>query len=180
MCVSCSRRKERELNPQGFLKLLDRLPTGPRRQSGCPSVLQSSSPARIRTWTVSLEARHDARFTIALSVGPVGLEPTTHGFQIMYSESAVAVVFNAQRRVAKSCFRFGRPYQQELSLIVDRPVHLAETLGPFTSRSPGIATLGPSCTPGMQLGNVVWVVKRPNEVVVETSCLSAHLSRVLM
>ena len=38
----------------------------------------------------------------------------------MYSESAVAVVFNAQRRVAKSCFRFGRPYQA--SFLADRPV----------------------------------------------------------
>ena len=31
-------RKERESNPQGLLKMLDRLPTGSRRQSGGPSI----------------------------------------------------------------------------------------------------------------------------------------------
>ena len=38
-------RKERELNPQGTF-VLDRLPTGSRRQSGCPSVLSFQSVAR--------------------------------------------------------------------------------------------------------------------------------------
>ena len=42
-------------------------------------------------------------------------------------------------------------YQQSKSLTVDRPAHLAETPAPFTSRSPDIATLGPSCTPNRQL-----------------------------
>ena len=58
-------RKERELNPQGTF-VLDRLPTGSRRQSGCPSVLffSISSPTRNRTRNFSLEARHDVRFTI--------------------------------------------------------------------------------------------------------------------
>ena len=56
-----------------------------------------------------------------------------------------------QRRVAKRCFRYGRPYQQPVSLTVDRPLRLNETPAPFTSRSPGIATLGPSCTPDRQL-----------------------------
>ena len=49
--------------------VLDRLPTGSRarnRQSGCPSVclVFNSSPTRIRTRNISLEARHDVRFTI--------------------------------------------------------------------------------------------------------------------
>jgi hypothetical protein len=38
------------------------------------------------------------------------------------------------------------------SPIVDWPLRLRETPAPFTSRSPGIATLGPSCTPSRQLG----------------------------
>ena len=38
-------RKERELNPQGTF-VLDRLPTGSRRQSGCPSVSFFHSVAR--------------------------------------------------------------------------------------------------------------------------------------
>jgi len=35
---------------------------------------------------------------------------------------------------------------------VDWPLHLGEIPAPFTSRLPGIATLGPSCTPSSQLG----------------------------
>ena len=84
----------------------------------------------------------------------------THWTELMYSEPAVAVVFNAQRRVAKRCFRHGRPYRRGEAPIVDRPLHLGETPAPLASRSPGITTLGPSCTPSRQLGNVVCVVKK--------------------
>jgi len=48
------------------------------------------------------------------------------------------------------------------SPIVDRPLRLGETPASFTSRSPGVTTLGPSCTPCRQLGNVVQLSK-PNE-----------------
>ncbi len=81
----------------------------------------------------------------------------------MYSKPAVAVVFNAQRRVAKSCFSYGRPYQQRESLIVDWPLCLRETSAPFVSRSPGITTFGPSCTPSRQLGSVLYIVKGPTK-----------------
>ncbi len=37
-------------------------------------------------------------------------------------------------------------------LTVDWPLRLRETQAPFTSRSPGVATLGPSWIPGGQLG----------------------------
>jgi hypothetical protein len=37
-------------------------------------------------------------------------------------------------------------------LTVDWLLRLQETPAPFTSRSPGVATLGPSCTPDRQLG----------------------------
>jgi hypothetical protein len=87
----------------------------------------------------------------------------THWTEPMYSEPAVAVVFNAQRRVAKSVVYYGRPYQQPESPIVDRPLRLGETPAPFTSRSPGVATLGPSCTPSRQLGSVFLVVKGPTK-----------------
>lgn len=69
----------------------------------------------------------------------------------MYSEPAVAVVFNVQRSDIVRCLRYGRPYPRRESLIVDRPHHLGEIPAPFTSRLPGIATLGPSCTPDRQL-----------------------------
>ena len=48
--------------------------------------------------------------------------------------------------------RYGRPCRRSKPPIVDRPVCLGETPAPFTSQSPGIATLGPSCTPSRQLG----------------------------
>ncbi len=69
---------------------------------------------------------------------------------------------NAQRRFAKRCFRYGRPYRRGKSPIVDWPLRLRETSAPLTSRSPGIATLGPSCTPSRQLG----------------SCIKGHPTRV--
>lgn len=59
--------------------------------------------------------------------------------------------------------QYGRPCQRHESLIVDRPVNLREITGPFTSRSPDIATLGPSCTPSWQLGSVVYVLKDPTK-----------------
>ena len=62
---------------------LNRLPTGSRRRSGCPSVL-FSSPTRTRTRNTSLEARDDVRFTIGLgtaakrwSAEGMGFEPTS-------------------------------------------------------------------------------------------------------
>ena len=70
----------------------------------------------------------------------------------MYSEPAVAVFQNAQRRVAKRCLRYGRPYRQRSRRLLTGPFISDETPTPFTSRSPGIATLGPSCTPSRQLG----------------------------
>lgn len=49
-------------------------------------------------------------------------------------------------------FVFGRPYQPPTcALTVDWPCDLWEIQAPFTSRSPGIATLGPSWTPRRQL-----------------------------
>jgi hypothetical protein len=70
----------------------------------------------------------------------------------MYSGPAVAAVFNAQRRITKRRFHYGRPYRRRELPIVDRPLCLGETPAPFASRSPGVTTLGPSCTPGRQLG----------------------------
>ena len=72
--------------------------------------------------------------------------------EAMYSEPAVAVFQNAQRRVAKRCLRYGRPYRQRSRRLLTGPFISGETPAPFTSRSPGIATLGPSCTPSSQLG----------------------------
>jgi hypothetical protein len=68
-------------------------------------------------------------------------------------QPVIAVCFKkAQRSFAKrSRSRYGRLCQQTVLPTVDWPFHLGETPAPFTIRSPGIATLGPSCTPGRQL-----------------------------
>ena len=122
----------------------------------------------------------------------MGLESTTRGFQIMYSNRQSVMVWWRRRMVratrsqvsdaswnsrkrrrsesnhvlqagsrrvfSKSPTKgyqelrcYGRPYRRCDSPIVDRPLRLRETPAPFTSRSPGIATLGPSCTPSRQL-----------------------------
>lgn len=76
----------------------------------------------------------------------------THWPEPMYSEPAVAVFQNAQRRVAKRCLCYGRPYRQRSRRLLTGPFISNKTPAPFTSRSPGIATLGPSCTPSRQSG----------------------------
>lgn len=53
--------------------------------------------------------------------------------------------------LSRVAFGYGRPYRRHASMIVDRPLHLSEIPAPFTSRLPGIATFGPSCTPDRQL-----------------------------
>ena len=66
------------------------------------------------------------------------------------SKPAVAVVLLPNEGLPRGALAYGRPYRQ--SPTVDWPLCLGETLAPFTSQSPGIATLGPSCTPSRQLG----------------------------
>ena len=53
---------------------LDRLPTGSRHQSGSPSVSQQLD--QDSNWNLSLEARHDVRFTIEPKAEGMGFEPT--------------------------------------------------------------------------------------------------------
>ena len=71
-------RKERELNPQGTLKMLDRLPTGARHQSGCPSVFLHTS-TRNRTQNTPLEAEHDFHFTIEAKTQRKARDSNPHG-----------------------------------------------------------------------------------------------------
>ena len=70
-------RKERESNPQGLS--LDCFRNSCHRRLACPSIASSSS-TRIRTWNLSLEARHDVRFTIEPltlhQAEGMGFEPT--------------------------------------------------------------------------------------------------------
>ena len=77
--------------------------------------------------------------------------PQTHWTSRMDSKPAVAAVFNVQRSIAESSFRFRPSVPATKLLVVDRRLRLRETPVPFTSRSPGIATLGPSWTPDRQL-----------------------------
>lgn len=89
-----------------------------------------------------------------------GLEPALSDSDVL--RPAVGPVFSCNRCPTKC----GREvclsaYRSSVSathgkLTVDWPLHLRETPVPFTSRLPGIATLGPSCTPDRQLGSWLW------------------------
>jgi hypothetical protein len=85
-----------------------------------------------------------------------GIEPVIHRNKrrsqflwtvIMYSEPAVAAV-SSSKGPTKGCQELLslRPSASAArgELTVDWPLRLRETSAPFTSRSPGIATLGPS------------------------------------
>ena len=56
--------------------------------------------------------------------------------------------------------------------IVDWPLCLGETPAPFTSRSPGIVTLGPSCTPNGQsgIGQKTSQRRKGSDVVIVQGC----------
>jgi hypothetical protein len=83
----------------------------------------------------------------------------------MYSNPAVAVVFKCPTKGCQELFVLRPSVPVTKSLAVDWPLRLREIPAPFTSRLPGIATLGPSCTPSRQLGINV----RPsNEEMVRT------------
>jgi len=70
----------------------------------------------------------------------------------MDSEPAVNPISSIPNEdLSRVAFGYGRPYQQHALMIVDRPLYLSEIPAPFTIRLPGIATLGPSCTPDGQL-----------------------------
>jgi len=77
----------------------------------------------------------------------------------MYSNPAVAVVSKCPTKGCQERCLLRPSVPATKSPIVDRPLRLREIPAPFTSRSPGIATLGPSCTPSRQLGSVVKLSK---------------------
>ena len=93
-------------------------------------------------------------FSVRESNPPTAPRPPASLDEAMYSNRQSPCVFKkAQRSFAKRLrSRYGRPCQQAVLPTVDWPHRLRETPAPFTSRSPGIATLGPSCTPDRQLG----------------------------
>lgn len=67
---------------------------------------------------------------------------------LQFGSRSVLVSQNAQRRFAERSLSRLRPsVSASKSPIVDWPLCLGETLEPFASRSPGIATLRPSWTP---------------------------------
>jgi len=75
----------------------------------------------------------------------------------MYSEPAVAVVSKCPTKGCQELISLRPSVPATKSPIVDRPLHLQETPAPFASRSPGVTTLGPSCTPDRQLGKVATI-----------------------
>jgi hypothetical protein len=77
----------------------------------------------------------------------------------IYSNPAVAVLSKCPTKGSQERCLLRPSVPATKSLIVDRPLRLREIPAPFTSRSPGIATLGPSCTPRRQLGSVVQLSK---------------------
>jgi hypothetical protein len=86
----------------------------------------------------------------------------------MYSNQAVAVVSKCPTKGCQERCLLRPSVPATKSPIVDRPLRLREIPAPFTSRSPGIATLGPSCTPSRQLGSVVKLSKAQRRII-ETS-----------
>ena len=69
---------------------------------------------------------------------------------LVLCQTKVCVVPNEGK--PRTSVDYGRPFRQQESPIVDRFHCLRETPAPFTSRSPDIATLGPSWIPDGQLG----------------------------
>jgi hypothetical protein len=88
-----------------------------------------------------------------------GIQPPDHfhGPQLHWTadvlQPAVAdLFFKRPTKVCRECLAYGRPCRRSMLPIVDWPLCLGETPAPFTSWSPSIATLGPSCTPNGQSG----------------------------
>lgn len=94
----------------------------------------------------------------------------------MYSKPAVAMFFNMPNEDSPRVAFLLQPSASAARLTVDWPLRLRETPAPFTSRSPGIATLGPSCTPSRQLR---CLFRPSNEGMVRTSFSRCSLNRQL-
>ena len=147
-----------ELRPQRFKRRRWDSNPQPADYKSCTPIGSRSCISGDEGWSELPAPKMSAASRKQLEAEAVGIEPCTPIRQSpLYP--------NAQRRVAKSVVYYGRPYQQPESPIVDRPLCLRETPAPFTSRSPGIATLGPSCTPSRQLGNVVQLSKAQRGII---------------
>jgi len=115
----------------------------------------------------------------------VGFEPTTTGFTDHVLQTGSRSLFHdqtIQRREAESwllSLRSSVPAARR-SRPLTGPTVSRETPAPFTSRSPGIATLGPSWTTHRKLNRVDKFRNDLNEGLPRQSCLAAHLRWVLM
>ena len=142
------KRAGRDLNPQAAKRPY---PCTPPRQS---SVFRIVSKGPTKLWPENRGEPRPVCCCYTTANLPVGLEPTRPDPNVL--QPAVGL-FNMRSMAQRSCatsvfvtaFRIRGAFAP---LTVDWPLCLRETLAPFTSRSPGVATLGPSCSPGRQLG----------------------------
>ena len=129
-------RKERDSNPQsrGALPASNRIPSPALPAGGrmCPSVSFSSS-TRIRTWNLSLEARHDVRFTI---------EPC-HSINIKRK------AWDSNPHDPRGVARFSKPARQAVSGYL--PYISVDPLGiePGTDRPRMAGLVAPACRAGV-------------------------------
>lgn len=92
-----------------------------------------------------------------LRVAPVGLEPTISGLVGMYSNSAVGRLFKGDEEWSEACSQLSAP--------------------PDSFPQEGEMRIELTCTPNRQSP---FVLKNAQRSGAETSCLAAHLNKVLM
>ena len=92
--------------------------------------------------------------------------------QPMYSNRQSPVCFQVPNEGLPRVFGLRPSVSASMLPIVDWPLCLRETPAPFTSRSPGIATLGPSCTPNGQsgIGQKTSQRRKGSDVVIVQGC----------
>ena len=108
----------------------------------------------------------------------MGIQPTDHfhGPQLHWTadvlQPAVANLFLVPNEGLPRVFGLRPSVSASMLPIVDRPLRLGETPAPFTSRSPSVATLGPSCTPNGQsgIGQKTNQRRKGSDVVIVQGC----------
>jgi hypothetical protein len=90
----------------------------------------------------------------------------------MYSNRQSPICFQLPNEGLPRAFGLRPSVSASMLPIVDWPLRLGETPAPFTSRSPGVATLRPSCTPNGQSGNgqKTFQRRKGSDVVIVQGC----------
>jgi hypothetical protein len=98
--------------------------------------------------------------------------PQLHWTADVYSNRQSPVCFQLPNEGLPRVFGLRPSVSASMLPIVDWPLRLGETPAPFTSRSPGVATLRPSCTPNGQSGNgqKTFQRRKGSDVVIVQGC----------